>query len=520
MNDVQEDWAESTAALEHLTGPSRGNVAWLAASRLSVFVGEDRLLRVRSDPTPKPGEVRVAVLRREGPGYCIDAMPQAEVWINRQPAKSQTLRHGDTLEFGDVGPMSRFRLLNHQKPIHWPIGEMIGDSISYVRFSRKPILTRIARAIGGFLRRLMTDTTILFRVTVVAALVLLVAAAVVQYRTSLELQEAMKRETLRLEGMAVALASSRAEALHPADLNSLREELTQRMVSARSRIEALERSSAMAGRVIAASTRSVVLLQGSYGLRHIQSDQMLRHVLGSDGIPMIAPNGQPLLSPSGDGPVAEVYFIGTGFIHAGTHHLVTNRHVAAPWEGQTDQELLKLQGLEPVILRFVAYFPDVVEAVAVELSALSEKADLAILTSTRMPDDGRGLTLAASPLRPGQEVIVMGYPTGLRSLLAQAGAAFVEELQKAKDTDFWSVSARLARAGLIAPLASRGIVGKVGEAAIVYDAETTHGGSGGPVLNADGEVIAINSAVLPEFGGSNLGIPVNVLRNLLADKAP
>ena len=70
---------------------------------------------------------------------------------------------------------------------------------------------------------------------------------------------------------------------------------------------------------------------------------------------------------------------------------------------------------------------------------------------------------------------------------------------------------------MIAPLASRGIVGQTSDAAIVYDAETTHGGSGGPVLNARGEVIAVNAAILPEFGGSNLGVPVNKVRAFLAE---
>ena len=44
-------------------------------------------------------------------------------------------------------------------------------------------------------------------------------------------------------------------------------------------------------------------------------------------------------------------------------------------------------------------------------------------------------------------------------------------------------------------------------AAIVYDAETTSGGSGGPVLDIHGHVVAVNAAILPEFGGSNLGVP-------------
>lgn len=108
-------------------------------------------------------------------------------------------------------------------------------------------------------------------------------------------------------------------------------------------------------------------------------------------------------------------------------------------------------------------------------------------------------------------------PTGLRSMLAQSGEDFIEELQKTEDIEFWSVAARLAAKGHIAPLASRGIVGQVSRATIVYDAETTHGGSGGPVLDIDGSVVAVNAAILPEFGGSNLGVPVAKVRALLED---
>lgn len=109
----------------------------------------------------------------------------------------------------------------------------------------------------------------------------------------------------------------------------------------------------------------------------------------------------------------------------------------------------------------------------------------------------------------------MGYPTGLRSMLAQSGEAFVEELQKTKNTEFWSVAARLSEVGKIAPLASKGIVGQVSSATVVYDAETTQGGSGGPVIDINGAVIAVNAAILPEYGGSNLGVPVAKIRALL-----
>ena len=35
-------------------------------------------------------------------------------------------------------------------------------------------------------------------------------------------------------------------------------------------------------------------------------------------------------------------------------------------------------------------------------------------------------------------------------------------------------------------------------------------------MNLKGEVIAINAAILPEFGGSNLGVPAEKLATLVA----
>lgn len=51
---------------------------------------------------------------------------------------------------------------------------------------------------------------------------------------------------------------------------------------------------------------------------------------------------------------------------------------------------------------------------------------------------------------------------------------------------------------------------------MVYAAKTTSGG--GPVLGLNGEVKAVNAAILIDFDGSNLGVPVAEARRLL-DKA-
>jgi len=91
----------------------------------------------------------------------------------------------------------------------------------------------------------------------------------------------------------------------------------------------------------------------------------------------------------------------------------------------------------------------------------------------------------------------------------------ISQLGATGEIGFWAVADRLAVANAIQPLASSGIVGQITGRAVVYDAETTSGGSGGPVLNGAGRVVAVNAAILPEFGGSNMGVPVVFARALL-----
>jgi S1-C subfamily serine protease len=66
----------------------------------------------------------------------------------------------------------------------------------------------------------------------------------------------------------------------------------------------------------------------------------------------------------------------------------------------------------------------------------------------------------------------------------------------------------LARRNLIRPVTTQGHIGDVLPDKIVYDAQTTSGGSGGPLFNNEGKVIGINFAMVREFGGSNFAIPV------------
>ena len=146
-------------------------------------------------------------------------------------------------------------------------------------------------------------------------------------------------------------------------------------------------------------------------------------------------------------------------------------------------------------------------------------ADLAVLLAPGFEGRAPPLPLGESSPEPGDEVIVLGYPTGFAALLARTDAALLDSLVSVTPPDFWEVARRLAEAGLIRPLATQGIVGQVTAASVVYDAETTRGGSGGPVLDLEGRVVAVTVGVMEDFGGSNLGVPVEAVRRMLFELA-
>ncbi len=503
------------AALEHQTGHSRGTVTWLSGPTLGISMSNNQLIRVSKLRRGKPPKNLIACLRRVEDTYEIEDINGQSIWVNGIPVTTQMLMHGDMIEFGETGPLSRFCLYRDDQPLRKTVGDILSDGLTYLRVSRRPIAYRIFRAFFGILRRLIRETTVLFRVTVILALAALAVLVYQQNQANVLLQHRIEKGTIRLDSFAGALARARKETLTLNDLKKLRQDLGRRSILNAERLAALERRSKASARVVAESTSSVVFLQGSYGFRERSSGLMLRQSVDDEGRPLMSPIGQLLFTLEPDGPVAEQEFTGTGFAVNDGGILITNRHVVLPWENDADIKTLAGQGFEPVMIKFIAYLPGKATAEAIELLHTSENVDLAVLRRKDVSVTIRGLKLAEVPPVPGDEVIVMGYPAGFRSILAQSGDAFIEELQKTKDIGFWSLGARLAEKGFIAPLASRGIVGQTTQEAVVYDAETTQGGSGGPVLDINGSVVAVNTAVLPEFGGSNIGVPVSKVRALL-----
>ena len=115
----------------------------------------------------------------------------------------------------------------------------------------------------------------------------------------------------------------------------------------------------------------------------------------------------------------------------------------------------------------------------------------------------------------GSPVVLLGYPTAIEAILARTGTATLQAIAASSKGDPKQLMEELARRHLIKPVATQGHIGDVLPDKIVYDAQTTSGGSGGPLFNDQGQVIGINFAIVRDFGGSNFAIPVRFGESLL-----
>jgi S1-C subfamily serine protease len=207
---------------------------------------------------------------------------------------------------------------------------------------------------------------------------------------------------------------------------------------------------------------------------------------------------------------------GTGFL-VGEGLIATNRHVAEPWYGDTEAQQLIDQGAAASLESLVVFFPGSPTPVTLLRGSVSKTSDLAIVRA----EDAKTLhllpvpPLAKSPGAPGQLVTVIGYPMGIAGMVAKSPSGIYEHLAY-RHNDI-NAASELAALSLIRPSTTCGHLGDVVGDKLIYDAPTAHGGSGGPVFNARGEVIGINSAYMDGFSGGTLGISVDALRPLLVD---
>lgn len=168
---------------------------------------------------------------------------------------------------------------------------------------------------------------------------------------------------------------------------------------------------------------------------------------------------------------------GAGFVIKKDGTILTNHHVVAGSD------------------RILVTFADGLVSPAAVVSAEPER-DLAVLQPARIPDDLEPITLAASgQLAPGDLVVAIGFPFGEGPSVS---AGVVSGLNRS-----FSVSGRPDLEGLIQ-----------------FDAAVNPGSSGGPLLNQNGEVVGVVTAILnPSPSGTFAGVGYAITMDSAANAA-
>lgn len=155
--------------------------------------------------------------------------------------------------------------------------------------------------------------------------------------------------------------------------------------------------------------------------------------------------------------------LGSGFL-VGKRTLITNAHV--------------VEAGEPVLAVGPVRIP--LKVVAIDrdddLAELSVSVDL-----TSMP-----LSLAADSVKPGEQIFTLGNPEGLEKTISE---------------------------GIVS-----GIRNRNGRKLIQITSPISHGSSGGPVLNAQGQVVGVAVGMLEDGQNLNFAVPVQFVKQLLEIK--
>jgi S1-C subfamily serine protease len=171
--------------------------------------------------------------------------------------------------------------------------------------------------------------------------------------------------------------------------------------------------------------------------------------------------------------------LGSGFVYDSQGHIVTNYHVI---DGATRADVTFTDGN--------TYSANVV--------GKDPNADIAVLqiTSDFSEENVKPLPLAnSSAVRPGEQVIAIGNPFGLSGTITTGIVSAEGRLLPNPDTGFSIPNT------------------------IQTDAAVNPGNSGGPLLNTQGEVIGMNTAIFSRTG-SYSGVGFAIPSNTIAKEVP
>ncbi len=490
------------AQLLHLSGPFRGDT--VTYDRDVLLMGSDASADVRY-PVGTPIAARHAELRvfRDGCRFHLRRL-EGDVFVNGKEIEEVILNPEDIIELGTDGPQARFRIHSRPGSVCKPVRQMLDDAQLVHRHSGIRAATR------GLIADLLTRATWQLKVGVPVLVLLLVFA--IAYAGG---RIGGRRPLSKFEELL-----HDQEVTHAAEVLKLREQLaeyerrqSQLTTSSRADVEKLRAEFARRALVVdslVASHQALTRVLDEYS-------NGVGFVHGVFSFQQPAEKGGEFFKDAA-GERVEIEYVGSAFLVSDSGWVVTNRHVVQPWWENSNAELARRVGFEPVFLRLEICFPGKAPAEIdpKTIHLRQDEIDVAVIRSDVKDVPVLPLSDADPRGLRGQRVILLGYPTGVTALLAKTDPTVTKEVMAAAK-DLTSMIHDLARRNAITPVATQGALNAVLEKQLVYDAGTTSGGSGGPVFGTDGTVVGVNFAILRDFGGSNFGVPIRFAQELLRE---
>jgi S1-C subfamily serine protease len=490
------------ARLIFITGSRAGTAVDLGERDHTIGRGADRTIAFG------PQEILVSTRHASiayGLGEYVlrDDASRNGTFVNGDRLKGERpLGDGDVIQFGPGGPAAKFVRDAEPGAARTLDPAELSAALELIeRTARKTPHARDTVAADAVFAGPSTEATRRRRRWEIAALLAVVgvgALAVVAWQ---------QRREARFEHALVELAVALA------DERSSRGVLEQNLAAVGARYDSLQlavdraresvaRDPRVDASVVRNYSRGVALLVFAYGFG--EGNQLLRYAADGDGqiVTTPGPGGRavPSVMLGGAGPPVRREGTATGFLIDSTGWLVTNRHVARPWEDDPGLDALRESGFKVSgrLLELRAYFPPGDQSAPLVVEKVSANADAALLRVL-----GNGVSVPVLPLgpqtttpRPGDQLISIGYPTGPFNLLFRVNERDRLAIVERVGDNQGRLVAELARRRLIQPLITSGSVSDTTASEVIHTAATTVGGSGGPLVDADLRVAAVQYAIL------------------------
>ncbi|HYJ47333.1 MAG TPA: trypsin-like peptidase domain-containing protein, partial [Pyrinomonadaceae bacterium] len=226
----------------------------------------------------------------------------------------------------------------------------------------------------------------------------------------------------------------------------------------------------------------VCMILGTYYFVESGTGRPLRYPeaqTNEDGTVVQSGDDRVQLTPEGKGAVAEFEAVGSGF-YVGSGYVLTNRHVAQPWQADERAQMLGSSvGGQPRLKKLIAYFPDHTQPIALKFKAAAQQDDVAVCVfdSKDAPTDIPALPLDknSDAVTIGKTVVLMGYPNGPDRLLALRDDAEAYMIRARCGSSLETLLGCLSEKNRVQPLTTQGNITDFEAHKVVFDARTAEG---------------------------------------------